>query len=273
MSEQFSEIQDMVLRMLTGTTSAIIAFLPKLIGALLLLALGWLVAKLLRVVIERSIRAGLDAILERVGLMETLERAAITATPSEIVSKVCYWLVLIAFVMGSAEVIGLSAVSQAITRIFSYIPSVLSAALVLAAGIFLARFVGNVVASAAAAADLSYAKGLGAVANTSIAVMVGVVTVEQLGIDTQIIVTVITVTVAAITAGMGLAFALGSRDIVGAILAGHYLRQTLPQDETIEIAGRSGVIDQVGPVSTTLRSGDERWSIPNAQVMREIVRH
>ena len=76
------------------------------------------------------------------------------------------------------------------------------AALLLAAGVFLARFIGKLVASAGSAANLSYAKGLGAVAQTSIVVMVAVVTLEQLGVDTQILVTVITVTVAAITAGV-----------------------------------------------------------------------
>jgi small-conductance mechanosensitive channel len=273
MSEQFGEIQNMMIGMLTSTTSSLIAFLPKLVGAALLLLIGWIIARLLRAVLVRSIRAGLDSLLERAGLMEALERASITATPSDIVSRVFYWLVMILFVMGSADIVGLSSVSGAITRIFSYIPSVISAALVLAAGVFLARFVGNIVASGAAAADLSYAKGLGAVANTSIAVMVGVVTIEQLGIDTQIVMTVITVTVAAITAGMGLAFALGSRDIVGAILAGHYLRQSLPQDESIEVSGRTGTVEQIGPISTTFRDGETRWSMPNSQLMKEIVRH
>ena len=193
------------------------------------------------------------------------------AQPSQIVGGVAYWLILILFVMGAAEIVGLTAVKSAITRILSYIPSVISAALVLAAGVFLARFIGNVVnsAAAAAAANLSYAKGLGAVAPTSIVVMVVVVTLEQLGVDTQILITVITV--AAITAGMGLTFALGSRDIVTAILAGHYLRQSLPEGEAVEVDGRRGVVDQIGPISTTFRDGTNKWSIPNRRLMDEVI--
>jgi len=271
MNEQFSEIQTMLIDMLTNVTGTAIAFLPKLVGALAVFILGWILAKLIRAVLVRSIQVSLDSLLERSGLMETLERASISAQPSQIVGGVAYWLVLILFVMGAADIIGLSAVTTAITRILGYIPSVISAALVLAAGVFLARFIGNVVTSAAAAANLSYAKGLGAVAQTSIVIMVVVVTLEQLGVDTQILITVITVTVAAITAGMGLSFALGSRDIVTAILAGHYLRQSLPEGESVEVDGRRGVVDQIGPISTTFRDGTNKWSIPNRRLMDEVI--
>jgi len=272
MNEQFSEIQQMLIDMLTSVTGGAIEFLPKLIGAFAVLFIGWIFARIIRAVLVRSIQVSLDALLERSGLMETLERASISAQPSAIVSGVVYWLILIMVIMGAAEIVGLTAVSAAITRILGYIPSVISAALVLAAGVFLARFIGNVVTSAAAAANLSYAKGLGAVGQTSIVVMVAVVTLEQLGVDTQILITVITVTVAAITAGMGLAFALGSRDIVSAILAGHYLRQTLPEGEPVEVDGRRGVVDQIGPISTTFRDGTDKWMVPNRRLMDEVIR-
>ena len=271
MNEQFSEIQAMLVDMLNGVAGSAIEFLPKAVGAFVVFILGWLIAKLVRAVLVRSIQVSLDALLERSGLMETLERASSSAQPSQIVGGVAYWLILILFIMGAAEIVGLTAVTAAITRILGYIPSVISAALVLAAGVFLARFIGNVVTSAASAAGLSYAKGLGAVGQTSIVVMVVVVTLEQLGVDTQILITVITVTVAAITAGMGLSFALGSRDIVTAILAGHYLRQTLPEGEPVEVDGRRGVVDQIGPIATTFRDGESKWSIPNRRLMDEII--
>ncbi len=272
MTEQFTQIQDMLIKMGTDTLSTMIAFLPKLIGAFVVLLIGWMIAKILRAVVERSLRAGLDALLERTGVNQALESSNITATPSEIIGSVLYWLVMIGFLMAASQILGLDSVTAAITQIFAYIPNVISAALVLAAGVFLARFVGNVVTSGATAADLAYARGLGAVANTSIIVMVGVVTVEQLGVDAQILVTVITVTVAAIMAGMGLAFALGARDVVRGILAGHYLRQSLPEGSEVEVAGERGVVRQIGPISTTFEGTDRSFSIPNSRLLEEVMR-
>lgn len=273
MTEQFAEIRDQLTSMVTDMVAGMIGFAPKLVGALLVMLMGWILARLVRTVAERSIRAGLDSILERTGLSQTLERSSMTATPSEIVSRVLYWLLLILFFMAAAQIVGLTAVTDAITRILGYIPSVISAAVILAAGVFLARFVGNLVTSAGTAADLSYARGLGSVAQASIVVMVGVVTMEQLGVDTQILITVITVTVAAITAGMGLAFAIGSRDVVRSILAGHYLRQSLGVGRTVEVLGRSGVVEQVGAVATLFRVEDRTWSVPNARLMQEFLIH
>jgi len=272
MSEQFEQIREMLVSMATNTASTAVEFLPKLLGGLVVLLIGWIIARIVRAVVDRSIRGGLDALLERSGAAQVLERTSMTATPSEIVAGVFFWLIMILFVMASAEILGLSAVTVAITRVLGYIPSVVSAAVLLAAGVFLSRFVGNLVTSGATAADISYAAGLGAVANTSILVMVGVVTMEQLGVDTQILVTVITVSVAAIMAGMGLAFALGARDVVRGILAGHYLRQSLPQGEAIEVGGERGEVEQIGPVNTLLRDGERSWSIPNTRLLDEVIR-
>ncbi len=272
MTEEFGKIGDMIAAMVTDTTSSMIAFAPKLAGALLLLIAGWLIAKLVQIVLERSIRVGLDGVLERAGVAASLENSGISATPSAIVGRVAFWLLIILFVMGASEVIGLSAVSNAINRILGYIPSVVSAAIVLAAGIFLARFVGNLVVTGAEAAGISYAAGLGAVARSSIVVMVGVVTVEQLGIDTQIIVTVITVTVAAIAFGMALAFALGARGVFEGILASHYLRQSIAEGTSIEVGDRRGVVEEIGPMSTLLRDGDQTIRVPNQKMIGEIIK-
>jgi len=272
MTEQFQQIQEMITKMMSDVVAGFISFTPKLIGALLVLLVGWLLARVIQVVVERAIRVGLGSLLERTGITQALERASMTAAPSTIVGRLLYWLILLGFVMGASEIIGLTAVTAAITRIFSYIPSVISAALVLAAGVLLSRVVGNLVGSAGEAANLTYAKGLAAVTRGAIVVMVGVVTVEQLGVDAQILVTVITVGVASLTAGMALSFALGSREVVRGILAGHYLRQSLDDGVEMEVAGERGTVDRIGPVYTVFRDGERSWRVPNSRLIRELIR-
>ncbi len=272
MTDQFEEIRQMLLEMVSDVAAGVIAFTPKFIGAVLVLLVGWIIARVIQGAVERSIRGGLDSLLERTGIAQALERTAMATSPASIIGRLLFWLIMILFVMAASQIIGLEAVTDAITRILGYIPSVISAALVLAAGIFLARFAGNVVASGAAAADLSYAQGLGAVVRTSIVIMVGVVTVEELGIDTQIIITVITVTVAALAAGVALAFAMGARDIVRGILAGHYLRQSLAAGERVDVDGESGTIESIGPMSTLFSDGDRTWSVPNGKLIDEVIR-
>ncbi len=101
--------------------------------------------------------------------------------------------------------------------------------------------------------------------------MVGVLTAQQLGVDPQLLMTVITALIAAAALATSLAFALGSREVVGAILASHYIRQSLAEGDVIEVDGRKGQVERIGPVDTLLRDGESSWSIPNAKLLRETI--
>jgi hypothetical protein len=104
-----------------------------------------------------------------------------------------------------------------------------------------------------------------------VAVVAGVIALEQLGVQTEIVVTVVTAAVAALGITVGIAFALGATPVIGHILAGHFLRQSLPPGGSVEVGERRGVVEQVGPVATLLRDGERAWSIPNARLLDEIV--
>ncbi len=101
--------------------------------------------------------------------------------------------------------------------------------------------------------------------------VVAVLALEQLGVETELLVTVITALVATLSLAMGVAFALGARDVVTHILAGHYLRQSLPAGRLVEVQGRSGVVQEVGPVATLMRRDDRVVSVPNARLLDEII--
>jgi hypothetical protein len=70
---------------------------------------------------------------------------------------------------------------------------------------------------------------------------------------------------------LGLTFALGARPLVTHILAGHALRQVLPQGISVEVAGRNGVVERVGAIDTLFRSGDHKWSMTNAALLDEVI--
>jgi hypothetical protein len=101
--------------------------------------------------------------------------------------------------------------------------------------------------------------------------LVAVVALEQLGVTTSVLVGPITAVLAAAGFAAGLAFALGAHPIVTHILAGHFLKQSLPRDTFVEISGERGVVDRVGATDTVLRSGDRSWSVPNGKLIGEIV--
>jgi len=247
-------------------------FLPSLLGAVLILVVGWAVSRTVSAISVRGLRSvGLDGFATRLRIPDFLERAGIDLTVSQLVARLLFWLVMLTFVLSSVETLGLSAVTETIDRLIGFIPNVIGAVLIGIGGLVLARFAGALTSSAAAAAGLLSAPRLGFVTQLLIAGLVLVVAVEQVGIDTEVLVLPLTVTLGTAGFGIGLAFALGCRSVIGHIMAGHFLKQTLPRDVQIEIAGKRGLVERVGAVETVLRNDEERIAIPNARFLEEIV--
>ena len=129
MTEQFQEIQTLLTEMFSGIVASTIQFTPKLIGALVVLLIGWMLGRVLRAISERAVSGWLDALLERTGITRAIEQSAMSATPSSIVGRVFFWLVMLVFIMAASKIMGIDAIADAITRFMAYIPSVVGAAL------------------------------------------------------------------------------------------------------------------------------------------------
>ena len=263
--------QDVVANQFSALGRNIAGILPNLTGALLVLLAGWGVAWILSRVAHRIVRSlGIDRlgsrhrVPERVGLQQPL---------SDVFATLAFWAIMILFVLVAVHTLGVSAVTLTIDRLVAYFPSLIGAALTAVLGLLLARFAASVTASTAAAAGIGAAPRLAFLVEILGASLVAALTVEQLGIKTDILVLPLTALLAAAGFAAGLAFALGARPIVTHILAGHFLKSSLPRDRFVEIDGERGIVERVGPTDTLLRNGDRRWSIPNGQLLERVVSH
>jgi len=176
------------------------------------------------------------------------------------------------FALAAVQTLGVAAVTSMTDRLFGFLPNLIGASVTALLGTLLARFVGSVTTSAAIAAGISSGPRIGFAVQLLGLGLVAAVTLEQLGLATNILVVPLT---AALTVGglaVGLALALGARPVITHILAGHFLKQSLPRDTFIEIDGERGVVERVGAVDTLLRNGDKRWSVPNAYLMERVIK-
>lgn len=273
--EQLPDIaawRDVFLEAATAVGTKIAAFLPSLLGAVAILLLGWLLSRSVEVAAGRALRTfGLDRAAARLRLSDVLGRAGIQMTLSEVVARLLFWLLMLTFLLSSVETLGLTAVTATIDRLIAYIPNLIGAALIALLGVLFARFVGTVVSSAAAAAGFPSAPRLGFLVQMLVAGLVIVVAVEQLGVATNVLVGPLTALLAAAGLSAGLAFALGAYPIVTHILAGHFLRESLPRDAFVEVEGERGVVERVGATETLLRQGEKAWSVPNAKLLNLVV--
>jgi hypothetical protein len=261
--------RDVVASELSAFGTKLAAFLPNLVGALVILLAGWGVSWLLAQLARRGLRTlGIDRfgsqhhVAERVGLSQDL---------SDALATLAFWGVLLVFLLASVHTLGVTAVTATLDRLIAYIPNLIGAALTAVLGLLLARFVGSVTASAAVAAGITAAPRIGFLVQALGLALVGAITVEQLGLKIDILVLPVTALLVAAGLSVGLAFALGAQPIITHILAGHFLKQSLPRDRFVEVDGERGIVERVGPTDTLLKNGDRRWSVPNGQLLERIV--
>jgi hypothetical protein len=246
--------------------------LPNLVGALVILAIGWVLAKILAAVLRQILaRVGLDRAASRFQLSQALRQVGISAAPSAALSRLLFWILMLATVLIAVDALGLSALTSTVDRVIDYLPNVFAAGLILILGLVLARSVQNLARSATSRMGIAQAYRLGDVLNGLVILIIAVLVLEQLGLKTDVLIMMLTVFVGAVGLTMGLALALGARPIITHILAGQFLRQNLPEGRMIEVQGRRGMVERIGPVDTLLKDEQGTWSIPNARLLEETI--
>ena len=272
MAEIFAGWRAIVVSAFQQLGNNLIAFFPNLVGTFVLLLAGWALSKLLEVVVRRSLqRVGLDQVSTRLRLPELLGRAGIVALPSRIVASIVFWMVMMTFALSAVQILGLSAAASTIDRLIGFLPNLIASGLLMFVGLLVSRFVRAVVTSGALAADVHRAERLGRVVGGLIFVVAGVLALEQLGLQTTLLVVLVSILVGGATITMGIAFAMGARPVIGHILAGHFLRQSLAPGASVEIDGRKGHVERVGSVDTLMRNDEQSWSIPNAALLDTVI--
>ncbi|MGV8842352.1 MAG: mechanosensitive ion channel family protein [Pseudomonas sp.] len=248
-------------------------FIPNLFVALILVLLGFVVAKLLDTLLSKLLgKIGLDRLMAGTGLTKLLSRGGIQVPVSTLIGKIVYWFVLLIFLVSAAESLGLERVSATLDVLALYLPKVFGAALVLLVGVLLAQLVSGLVRSAAEGVGLDYAKGLGRIGQGLVIIISISVAIGQLEIKTDLLNNVIAIVLISVGLALALALGLGSRDIAGQILAGIYVRELYQVGQQVTVGEVNGQIEEIGTVKTTLLTeAGELVSVANRILLEQQV--
>ena len=189
---------------------------PVIVGALLILFIGWLVAKLIETVVVKTLKAlRLDSASDKIGLTNALTQGDIKQTLSELIGVIVYWLVILVVLATALNALNLTIAADILGKFVGYIPSILGAIFILVLGTFLANFVAAIVRTSASNAGIKSSRLLAQIAKVIVIVFAVILAVEQLGIGVAIINLAISILLASIGIGLAIAFGLGSKEIAG----------------------------------------------------------
>ncbi len=198
---------------------SIIRFLPGLLAALLILALGVLLGALVRLVLARALGlARFNRLADACGLSQVLVRADITSTPSEFVAALAFWLVAASFFMAGLSALGVEFVNRLIAEFFLYLPRILSALVIVLAGFLLGNFLARAALLASVNAGVPSPRGISLIVRLLIGVLAFAMALEQLEIAKSIVLAAFIISFGAVMLGLAVAFGLGGRDVARRVL-------------------------------------------------------
>lgn len=209
-----------LLQSLRNSWSDVVDVLPDAGLAIVLLIAGWLVARLIRRVAIRAMKAArVDELAERSGLDDFLVQGGVEHTTVTLVGGVLYWLILAAVFIALLEALGLRTAEVLLNRVAAFVPNLVVAVGILVFGSLLARVVGGLVFSYLSNIGTAAAEPIGALARYALLVFVVFMAAEQLAIRTEVLVSAFQIAFAALCLAAALAFGLGGRDWAAKVIS------------------------------------------------------
>ena len=211
-------------------------FVPSLLGSLVILFAGYLLARLVQRGTERVLRRiHLNALLERGGVLQVVERSGTHPNPTRVVANLLFWLIMFAVILVAADALGLESLTDVFSELVSYIPSVIAAVVIIIVGILLGEFVGGLITASAGA--LHGGPTLARVGRGGVIVIAVFMALQELGVATDIVTMAFAILFGAVALALSLAFGLGNRELAGEVTRNWY-RRYQQEREAIEAAER-----------------------------------
>jgi hypothetical protein len=193
--------------------------LPRLLLAVLILIIGWLIAKAVRFAIVKGLRAvNFHVVTERAGLDGFLKNGGIESDTTDILGALVYWLVILGALVIGFNTLGLSYVTDLLGRIILFVPKVMVALLILAFGAYFARFIGNAITAYCRNVHIQDADLLGRLAQYAIVTFVVLIALDQVNIGGDIVRQSFLIVLAGLVFALALAFGIGGKDWAAELL-------------------------------------------------------
>jgi small-conductance mechanosensitive channel len=237
---------------------------PRLLGTAALLAVGWLLAILTRILASRLTQAVGRVVPGRL-LRRGLPPPTIARQVSDLVGLIVFWGVLLFFGAAAADMLGVPVLSTSLAGIALYLPRLLGALLIVVVGLVVGNLAREGVAAAASAAGAPFAAAVGQTVRAAILTAAALIAVAELGVDITLLTAIISVTLLAVLGAFAVAFGLGARTVMSNIIGAHYLRQTFEVGHRVRVGAIEGTISGITATAVLVRVPEGEVVIPANQ--------
>ena len=248
-----------VVSSLTAALALLLAGIPKIIGFLVILIIGWLVASAIAAAVTAVLRAvRFNDLAQRSGFAGFVRQMGVQRDAASFVADIAKWFVRLIVLVAAFDALGLPAVSSVLQQLLLWLPNLVVALVILVLAGLAANALAGLVRGATAESGLGNPDLLANIARVAVWAFAIVVAVNQIGIATELVNTLFMATVGAVALAIGLSFGLGGRDTAALIVRGWYERGQQAAPRMADSANRLQMKAQDGAAprgAETPRSG------------------
>ncbi|MEZ4933521.1 MAG: mechanosensitive ion channel [Saprospiraceae bacterium] len=246
--------------------------LPNIVGALAILLVGWLLAKIISKTLEKILGAiKIDALGDKINDTEFATKANFKIRVSIFLSRLVYYLLMLVFIMLATDVLGMAVVSGMVSDLITYLPRLLSALVLFILGIYLAEFVKNIVQATCTALAIPSAKVISTFVFYLIFLTLTISAMAQASIDTALITSNLTVILGGVILAFSIGYGFASRDTMANFIASFYSKNKVKIGDMVSLDGSTGKVIAMDSISLTLQADGKIIIIPLKKLTSEKV--
>jgi hypothetical protein len=267
---QLEQWRQIMLESLTTLGQEVMRILPGILAAVLLLLVGWLLAKIFSRLITRLFRLlHFDKLASRINELQWMQKAEYKIVPSKIIGKFVYWVILLLFIITATDTLGWVAVSQSFNQLITYLPQLFGAIIIFVVGFYLSNLIKDFIKTTLQSFEIASASLLAETAFYIIMIIVSITALEQAGVETSLLTSNITLIIGSFLLAFAVAFAISSREIFKNILSSYYGRGNFHVGQYIKYDNMQGEITKIDRMHVTIKEGKSQYVIPTARLISE----
>ena len=264
MFDDFGDSLELALR---EAVTDLFEFIPRLVGAIILLLLGWFLGKLIGGLVTRALRAvRFNEVADKAEIDEFLRNAGVRMDPAAVVGAFVRWFIYLIFFLSAFNALGLTQVSAVIDDIIAFVPKVVVAIVVLLIGALAANLFARVVRGALRSVGIENPDLFVNIARFAVIAFAAIAALDMLEIAPTVVNGLWTALLFGIVGTLVLAFGLGGREAASNLAMGRLLRGELEPGVEVQAGAYSGTVRAVGSLFTTLETPQGVVKVPNAEL-------
>ena len=233
--------------------SQFIDFVPRVIGCLVILAIGYLVARGVRIVVNQILsKVGFDRIGDKLNEIGIIKQLKTEISLSDIVAKIFYYYILLIFLTFAADTLGVNTITEMVLSLVNFIPKLIAGAVMLQIGIMFSDAIKSAVTALCKSFNIAAAKLIGNISFIFFLIITFITALKQIGMETAMLESSFLLIIGGVVVAFAIGYGIASRDVLSNIISSFYSRKNYKEGQVIKIDEVKGIITKIDSTSVTI---------------------